>query len=458
MIYAWRNWFVGVLGLMLLSVVMQRQDFPTHLVGIPGLNPFNMLLLSTVSAWFVHLHAGGRGIDLPNSVKILLMIVLAVLLATYLRGVFDLKSIPHSPFLGRRYRRPSPMEFTGEFVINRIKFVLPALLLFDACRKRGRVLVAAGAIIVCALAYALMVIKHVPVGSLFGGDFMQYRHRIDRDIGLMAIDMSMLLAAAFWATVSFAVLVLRKKWQRVAMCGVLAVLFLGMTLCHSRGSYIGFVAAGLVFAIARWRSLLAVLPVLIIVVCVAFPSIPDRMLMGVGEIDATGQSYNNMDEITAGRFTDLWPAAIEQFEKGPLIGFGALACRRTELRDRWLEIAGAPTHPHNAYLELLLDMGILGTLPLLIMYGGIFAITWKLFRIRNDSFAAGIGGMGLASITVLLVTAMGAQSFYPTQSTILSWCTWALSMRLLLDVQRRPAAATAYARPPRVQPRPGTAL
>jgi len=200
----------------------------------------------------------------------------------------------------------------------------------------------------------------------------------------------------------------------------------------------------LVLAIARWRVLLPIIPVAAIVLCSVFPSITDRMLMGVGLTSATGDTYHDMEEITAGRFTDLWPPAIEQIGESPLIGYGALACRRTELRDKWLEIAGAPTHPHNAYLELLLDMGVFGAVPVLVVYFAILAMTWKLFRQRKDKIAAGIGGMGLAAIVVLLVTAMGAQSFYPTQSTILSWCMWALAMRMTLDLRRRPAGAYLY--------------
>lgn len=444
MVYAWRNWFVGVLGLLCLSVVMQRREFPSYLVGIPGMNPFNLLLLATVFAWFIHLRAGGRGLDLPRNIKLLLITVLFVLFVTYLRAVVDLESIPHNPFMGRSHQRPSVMQFTGEFVINRIKFIVPAILLFDACRTRRRVLIALGVILFCALVYAGLVIKHVPISSLWTGNYMKYRHRIDRDIGLMAIDMSMMLAAAFWATVSFTVLILKKRWHRILMCGPLAALFLGMALCHSRGSYIGFAAAGFVFALARWRFLLPALPVLGIILCAAFPSITDRMMMGIGQVGATGETVNDMDEITAGRFTHLWPAAIEQIGKGPVIGFGALACRRTELRERWAEVTGTPSHPHNAYLELLLDMGVLGALPLMIMYFGIFFMTWKLFRWRGDKFSAGVGGMGLAAITVLLVTAMGAQSFYPTQSTILSWCMWSLSLRVMLEWQRYRAAAVAH--------------
>lgn len=444
MIYAWRNWFVGVLGLLVLSVVMQRQEFPSYLVGIPGMNPFNLLLLSTVAAWAIHLKGQGRGIDMPQSVKLWFILVLIVLFVTYFRAVIDLKSIPHNPFLGRSHRRPSTMEFTGEFVINRIKFVFPALLLFDACRTRRRILIAIGVILFCALSYSVLVIKHVPISTLWQGDYMKYRHRIDRDIGLMAIDMSMLLAAAFWAGVCATILVIRKKWQRLLMGVPLAAMFLAMALCHSRGSYLGFVAAGLVLAIARWRILLPIIPIAAIVLCSVFPSIADRMLMGVGLTSATGDTYHDMEEITAGRFTDLWPAAIEQIGKSPLIGYGALACQRTELRDKWLEVAGAPTHPHNAYLELLLDMGVFGAVPVLVVYFAILAMTWKLFRQRKDKTAAGIGGMGLAAIVVLLVTAMGAQSFYPTQSTILSWCMWALAMRMTLDMRRRPAKAHLY--------------
>ena len=437
-IYAWRNWFVSLCALILLSVVMQRRDFPSYLLGIDGLNPWNLLFLMILLVWLLHRRSSSIPLGIPKKTALMLVLFWAMIFISYLRAVPD-----HANLL----KSYGFVAFTGEFLINPIKFAFPALLLFDACRTRRRIRIAAGVIFTAAVAYALLVIKFVPITTVVSISeevVMQYRHRIDRDVGLMAIDMSMLLAGMFWALLAFALLAVKRRSMQLLLLAPLAVLFLGIVLCHSRGSYVGFAVGGLVLALARWRWLLLVYPVIGAILFAAFPAIPTRIGMGFGIVQASGQQKADMDDVTSGRMTHIWPAAIEQISKGPLLGFGGKAFERTEARTRLEETHPLVGHPHSAYLEMLLDMGVVGLLSVLVLYGGIFVITLRLFRNRGDPLAAAIGGMGLACISVLLVSALGTQSFYPTQSTILYWSTWGLALRMHVDragVAPQPVAA-----------------
>ncbi|MEE9293577.1 MAG: O-antigen ligase family protein [Phycisphaerae bacterium] len=422
---------------------MQRRDFPSHIMEINGLNPWNLLLLATVSGAVVQFIGKRRKINVPRTAIVLMALFYFAILIAYVRAAMDLGSIP-------AHIRPGLIGFTGEFIINRIKFILPAVLLYLACDSRRDLKVAIGVILFSAVAYACLVIKRVPMSSLLvsdASDFMRYRHRIDRDIGLMAIDMSMLLAGSFWALFVVIVLAIRKSSVRLVGLLPLVVVFVGMALCHSRGGYVGFLATGIMLAAARWPKMLLLLPIAIGGLFVAIPAVPARLGMGVGVADVSGSTTQDWDQITAGRLTDLWPVALDEFGKSPLVGYGGYACTRTQIRDRWLELGNAPSHPHNAYLEVLLDMGIIGFLPVMALYGAILSVTFRLFRVRDDRLAAAVGGMGLAMITTLLVTAMGCQTFYPAQSTVLYWCIWALGLRLFVDrahARMLPAPGMAY--------------
>ncbi|HNQ21945.1 MAG TPA: O-antigen ligase family protein [Phycisphaerae bacterium] len=450
-VWAWRNWFVPACALVFLSVFMQRQDFPQYLLGINGLNPWNLLFVVTVLGWWLDRRAAQRPWDVPRLVTVTLAIFVFLIGVAYVRAVLDLEAIAGGADDEPGQGGPGFLGFTGEFLINRVKFIVLALMLFDGCRTRRRLLAVAGVAILAAFVYAICVMRHVPLSSLATGstsEFMAYRHRIDRDVGLMAIDMSMLLAGAFWATLTFACLCVRRWQVRALLLGAAGAMFLGMILCHSRGSYLGFAAAGVVLGLARWRKLLLALPLTVIVVCAAVPAVPARLGMGWSAGAPASQDAHDWDQVTAGRVTDLWPAAFEQFTLAPALGFGGVACQRTAVRDRWLEGGSAPTHPHNAYLEVLLDMGVVGLLPVLVLHVGIFVLTLRLFRDRTDRVLAGVGGMGLATITVLLVTALGCQSFYPTQSTLPYWCLWALALRVVVEKSKvawRPAANAASA-------------
>ncbi len=457
MVYAWRSWFVSTCGLILLSVVMQRRDFPSYLMGINGLNAWNLLLLATLVPAFVQIAGGQRKIDVPRSVIILFGTFSFMIFVAYARTATDLGALAVDV-------RHSFIGFTGDFLINRVKFVLPAALLFVGCRTRAQIRLAGITILLAATCYATLVIKTVPISTIFSeskSEFMRYRHRIDRDIGLMAIDMSMLFAGSCWAIVCFVVLAVKRKLHKVVMLGVASLVFLALLLCHSRGSYVGFAAASFVLVCARWRKAIILFPIGIAAIFTFFPAVPARLGMGLAEQDVSGHSTQNWEEITAGRTTDLWPAAVEQIGREPVFGIGAYASLRPEVRGKWQEIGTAPFHPHNAYLELLLDMGIVGFIPVMCFYGGVFVMTLRLFMSKGDGLAAAIGGMGLANITVLLVTALGAQSFYPTQSTMLHWCSWALALRVSvsLSIAQRARAMQGRAlraKVTRVRPQPWT--
>lgn len=438
MIYAWRDWFISLCGLIFLSFVMQRDDFPSYLLGINGLNPWNCLFLTVCAAWFVDQRR--RRIDLPPWVRNVLIVFAAAIFVAYLRAVIDTESM----------KRPtSVVGFTGEFLINRIKFFVPGLMLFTGCLTRRRAYILVGTILLTGLAYAAMVCKKVPIESLLSGtNFLQYRQRIDRQIGLMAIDMSMLLAGMFWTLVVFTALMVKQRMHQLLLIVPMGILFVAMALCHSRGSYVGFAAAGFLLALVRWRKLLILLPLGAAVVVVAMPSVPNRLLMGIGVQSVTGEQVHDMDEITAGRMNLLWPVAMRHFINHPIFGSGGVACERTSIRQKWEEQGDSPTHPHNAYLEVLVDMGLVGFIPTMLLYGGIFVMTLRMFRDKSDPFIAAIGGMGLVCITVLMSTAMGAESFYPGQSTLPYWCLWGVALRVAMEqarVRRLAAHEQAYA-------------
>ena len=58
-VYAWRDWFKALCGLILLMAVIQHPDMPKNLLGIQGLNPWNLLLMSVLGCLGVRAAPGG---------------------------------------------------------------------------------------------------------------------------------------------------------------------------------------------------------------------------------------------------------------------------------------------------------------------------------------------------------------------------------------------------------------
>ena len=49
---AGRDWFRGLCFMLPLLAVLERPDMPREVLGIGGLNPFNILMLIVLIAWF----------------------------------------------------------------------------------------------------------------------------------------------------------------------------------------------------------------------------------------------------------------------------------------------------------------------------------------------------------------------------------------------------------------------
>jgi O-antigen ligase len=106
-------------------------------------------------------------------------------------------------------------------------------------------------------------------------------------------------------------------------------------------------------------------------------------------------------------------------------------------------------HPHNAYLEWLLDNGIIGFLPLLgfIVLTIIYSV--QLFR-NGDPYLAAAGGIALSLLLAQLIGGMGAQHFYPRESTLGMWAAILLMFRVLVERKRALSRAPGVISPDRL--------
>ena len=180
-------------------------------------------------------------------------------------------------------------------------------------------------------------------------------------------------------------------------------------------------------------------PVVAAALFFALPGTMDRVMYGFGKTDVSGQAITDDYEVTSGR-TQIWPHVIDKIEESPVIGQGRLGMRRsgvTELLHREYGQFEAFPHPHNMYLELLLDNGVLGAIPVLLFFGFTLVYSAKLFR-DADPWCSAAGGLALALTLAQLIAGMGAQHFYPRESTVGMWAGMLLLHRVRLERMRVP--------------------
>jgi len=214
-VYAWKDWFKSLCGLILLMAVIEHEDMPKTMFGIQGLNMWNVLFIVIFLAWIVSRRREGLMWDMPRHVSVLLLMYLGVILVGVLRAIFD-----------RSYIEDYPLKnLISEELINTIKWALPGLLLFDGCRTRRRVIMALICILALYFIVAIQVARFMPPSAVVDFDTMSHlRLRLGRYIGYSACDISTMLAGASWAVLAALPLVRQKKYQILGLisAGVVA--------------------------------------------------------------------------------------------------------------------------------------------------------------------------------------------------------------------------------------------
>jgi O-antigen ligase len=425
-IYAWRDWFKSLCGLILMMAFMEHGDMPSKLFGIQGLNPWNFLFGMIVLAWAACRRREGLHWDMPRHIGILLLLYLGVILFGVLRAILDRSHLEGYPL----------NSLISEELINTIKWVLPGVLLFDGCRTRKQVLLALTCILVMYLLIAVQVIQCMPLEAATGhGQSIDLaRAKLDRRVGYNACDLSAMLAGVSWGMLAVLPLIRRKlSWPVIfAAAGIVA---LGQALTGGRAGYVAWGGTGLVMCLLKWRRHLILAPVVLVLLPILLPGAADRMLQGFGRTDTAGEGTVDRYAVTAGRLV-AWPRVIDKIGKSPFIGYGQRAMQRTGISNQLMsELNESFPHPHNVYLETLLDNGILGSLPIFFFWGTAIVYSVSLFRSFNPLYSA-VGGLSLALILAQLFAGIGAQHYFPKEGTFGLWTTVFLLLRVYVEEMR----------------------
>ncbi len=456
-VYATKDWYKSLCALILLMAVVEHPDMPKTILGIQGLNPWNLLFLAVLATW-----ASGRRReqvtwDLPRHITVMLLAYLAVVLVGFVRMIAD-----------RAYLDISVLSLTSENLVNTIKWVIPGLLLYDGGRSRERFRLAMLCSIGVYLLLAVQVIRWMPLSAAVNGEALSERSLkiLINEVGYHRVNMSAMLAGAAWAV--FATRILGETTSRRGLIlGAAVMTVFAQALTGGRAGYVTFACVGLIMCLLRWRVYLLLAPVAVAGILVLAPGVAQRMLEGftpdtrsvptrIQEIEG-GANASGPDAytITAGRVV-IWPYVIDKIIARPWVGYGRLAMVRTGLtRFLSVQLDEGFSHPHNAYLELLLDNGIIGFLLVMPFYGVVLLYSIKLFRDSRSPVFVAVGGASAACLLGLLIASMGSQSFYPREGWVSMWCLIFLMLRVW--VQRRRVLyepiAVETARTPALGPR-----
>ena len=455
--YAWRDWFKSLCAIIAFMGVYLRKDMPTSMLGVQGLNLFNIMLLNVLLAWAASRRRERLRWDLPAHVSLLLALYLLIFLVSFARMMADPGGL-----------QTSSGDLWSNYFVNTLKWVIPALLLYDGCRSRERFYWGLFAILAIYLLLALQCARLIMPSVDLAELERRSRKILELQTGYHRIDLSTMLSGASWALFAAHVL-FRRVWLRMAVLGASLAIFYGQLLTAGRAGYLTWAGVGLVLCSLRWRRYLLVAPILVLGVSLALPAVVERALEGFVSDEASMVGEDSIDEtkLFAGR-NRIWPYVIAKIRENPLIGYGRQAQRRLGLaRFASLELHDAFGHPHNAYLELLLDTGIVGFVPVMAFFGVALFHGLRLFLDSRSPVFIAAGAAAMALTLGWMGGSMGAQTFYPREGSVGMWCAILLMFRVSVERSRaiarlRQAARQArlglVAPAPEVLPRPRPVL
>jgi exopolysaccharide production protein ExoQ len=225
------------------------------------------------------------------------------------------------------------------------------------------------------------------------------------------------------STVVFAILAIssrRYSWLAWISFGLSLILILGSTSKTTLLIFLTIMALLPFYRALRWNNTIAV-PFFIALVLIG--GSVGVLLIDNGEtiLEAFGR-----DLTLTGR-TDLWAAALDKIWERPWLGYGYGAFWRgwsSESADVWNVVRWQAPHSHNGFLDLWLDLGLLGLSAFALSFLGTCwrAVQW----VRQTKTAEGL--WPLAYLTFLLLANMTESSLLRQNSLWILYVAVTLSM------------------------------
>lgn len=410
---------------------------PKSVFGIPGMNPWNLLLVNVVAGFFLDRSKQRKPVPLPGGIRFLILFYFFVILLSFIRAGADIRGITEFyEYLG--YKPPGFKTFVLDGLLNPIKYSIPGLLAYYGTNGAKRLKMLLIAILAANFLIALQIIQIMPISSMTGGEAMQKRAivKIDNRLGYYRSDAAIFLAGAAWGVFAMQDL-WSKRYIKLACLGGLAIIALSIGLTGGRAGQGAFLVIGAILAVLRWRRLIMLAPVGLMVLVIVVPSVLDRFTQGF-TYDPEDSHFKHADSVeegqmksvTSGRST-IWPYVMDAIKEAPITGYGRKAMQRIGISLRLAaELNEVFPHPHNAYLQIILDNGILLALPILIFYFIACGRAFMLFRRGEGVLGIVTGAICFAFLFSFLLGAVAQQSFYPPSSSVIILCAMGITFRL----------------------------
>ncbi|MHC4116296.1 MAG: O-antigen ligase family protein [Planctomycetota bacterium] len=426
---AWVDWFKGLCGLIMLTAFASNPAFPA-VAGRQAFNLWNITFANVSLAWLCSRRREGLYWDMPRKISVFLLLWLGVLVLGWARLALDISRLPGYTLL----------EVASDDLIDAVKWPSVGLLAYDGCRSRHRVKMFLVCVILMFALFAVQMAHTVPPRTVTRGGLeeTQTRYKLKKELGVSPNGAAKMMSGVPWAALAVASFLERRK-SKCIMYAVSAMSLYALALTGGRAGYLACGATLVFLCFVRWRRQLLLVPLLLLIIPVVLPGATKRMFEGFNQATVSGDKRDNIHDISAGR-TEIWAVVIPKIFESPVLGFGRRAMPRIGLQQSLLNTYGeeanmAVAHPHNAYLEILLESGLNGFVIIVALHTLILVYSIRTFVAREDPMLMAVGGVALSLLTGHMVANMGGQSFYPRAIDVGLWAAVGVMLRCYVTMK-----------------------
>jgi len=347
-------------GLLLIMLPMGATHlFPHSLLGVPGLNPNNVLVLATLASYL--LRGGKVGLLTPK--PLMWLYVIPILIA----GAMGMQHVYQIPSFFELLPYDEPVGYFREEAIRPLLIVAVAMLLGASVARSKKPETFLVPIIISVWIIALIEIGFILASGVRLGQLASANsRRFFDEIGMHANDLGRLFAVAY-ALLLFVWWDTKNLRLKTVLFFTLNLSALALILSFSRGAFLGFFLVNGLFLAWKFnaKSVSIALIVAAIITLMAPEYVWNRLTFGFNA---------DANAVSADRIDGIWLPLLPEIWKSPVWGNGLVSIMWSlPMRAGNMLVVG---HPHNAYLEAVLDMGFVG-LALLVAY---FVHVWRGFR------------------------------------------------------------------------------
>jgi O-antigen ligase len=410
--------------LLILTLGLGATSFmPRGVLGIPALNPVNILILATLGSYLLR----GRILQLAPP-QLLFCVVLPILVAGLI-GMPHFDDIHPTFFEGEHTLFITAFGYYRELAIRPLLIPVMAVLVGAAVAKsqkpeRFLVPLIASVWIIAGVQLIYIFTAGITHFSVLANPYLRGFYD---ELGIHANDLGRIYSVAY-ALVLFSWWETKSPKFKVAAFVTLGICGFACMLTFSRAGFLGIALVSGLFLLWKLNAKTVALAIAAGAFFLVFaPQYVWRRITFGWDADANTVSANRIEEI--------WAPLLPTLGDSPIWGNGIASVM-------WAEPALTGdmmivSHPHNAFLEAYLDMGLIGLGLLLYYYWHV----WRGFRAlgSNAYLSPELRGFfqgATAALVVFGVTAMAGSSLRPDSEFGYLWLAIGMMYGMLA---RRPA-------------------